>query len=112
MTSSMRSLSRYGLTRPMRLVATILRTVRPRRSGGTRSKSFDGGVRRPGPPRRPEPPELRPPPRKLIAPTVARGRDRHVRERGGARPAEPASPRGDGLVLGDPLGLEPALGVD
>src|SRR4051812_20269506 len=88
MTSSIRTLSRYGLMIPRKLVtriaasttptwsrygpknATIRRTVRARRSGGTRSKSLLGGVRRPGPPL-PLARARTPPPRKLIDPNLA-----------------------------------------
>src|SRR3954452_22049652 len=88
MTSSMSTLSRYGLMIPRKLViriatrttrtwsrygpknATIRRTVRARRSGGTRSKSLLGGVRRPGP-ALPLARARTPPPRKLIDPTLA-----------------------------------------
>src|SRR4051794_36933478 len=88
MTSSIRTLSRYGLMIPRKLVtriaasttptwsrygpknATIRRTVRARRSGGTRSKSLLGGVRRPGP-ALPLARARTPPPRKLIDPNLA-----------------------------------------
>ena len=113
---SMRSFSRIGLIRPMRLVsriatrttatwsrygrkkATIRRIVWPRRSLGTGAKS------RAGPPPNGPPaaaPHRRRPPRPTPPVAVARAaaRERHL-------------PGGRGRGFGDALGLEPALGVD